>query len=67
MPVKVINNRFYESRKVQKVGGSLVVSLPFDWCLSNGIEEGDEVLFEYEHGVLSLLTEEEARDKSGTD
>jgi len=55
MGTKVINKEVMEVRRVIKLGGSLVIVLPFDWCYNNEVEAGDEMALEADGPKLTLM------------
>ena len=48
------------TRRVMRMGGSLVITLPADFCHAHGIQEGDDLPFAADH-IMKVIPMPEGR------
>jgi len=54
------------TRRVVRMGGSLVISLPAEFCHLHGIKEGDDLPFAADH-IMKLIPMPEGREDAGVE
>lgn len=56
-----------EIRSLQKLGGSLALYLPKDWCDRNGLDKGSRVIIKYSERFLAVEIDGESKQEATVD